>query len=323
MKHIEASSEMLKNSSAKTTKEAAPSPGNKWFFEGFHLSFRDLATETNTETAPKEDMNTCWMVMCLNGDLRVSVTGADKNDELCVPAGNCLLQYTPEKCLCSHCMREQQAQLLEIVCPATDLQRLVGDTPLGRDLHAAMTHGRPMHVHRPMTTAIRQALIGLREIIRSGDQGSAPLILSKTLEMVWHFTHSGGQDVSAQIPAETLRAVDKAKSILEANMENPPDLESLASQVNMSLSKLKQVFPMACGMPPYAYLRLLRMEKAMRLLRNESRSVTETALEVGYSNLSHFSKTFIEHFGIKPSQARKSGTESSGLASEDCTSKTP
>lgn len=287
---------------------------SKWFFEGFRLSFRDLAEERGAEIVQEDDMNTCWMIMCLNGALRVSVTGAGSNEELCVPAGNCLLQYKPVRCLCSRCVREQQAQLLEIVCPATDLQRLVGDTPLGRDLQNAMTHGRPMHVHRPMTSAIRQALIGLREVISSGEQGSAPLVLSKTLEMVWHFTHSGGQDVSAQMPAETLRAVDKAKSILEANMENPPDLESLSSQVGMSLSKLKQVFPMACGMPPYAYLRLLRMEKAMRLLRNEGRSVTETALEVGYSNLSHFSKTFVEHFGIKPSQARKTGAESSGTA---------
>jgi len=307
---------MLKRNPTDSPESALHPLESKWFFEGFRLSFRDLSAEAEgaTEIAPTEDMNTCWMVMCLNGDLRVSVTGAGNNEEFCVPAGNCLLHYKPVKCLCSHCVREQQAQLLEIVCPAKDLQRLVGDTPLGKDLQTAMTEGRPMHVHRPMTNAIRQALIGLREIVSSGGQGSAPLVLSKTLEMVWHFTHSGGQDVSAQIPLETLRTVEKAKSILEANMENPPDLESLASQVGMSISKLKQIFPMACGMPPFAYLRLLRMEKAMRLLRNEGRSVTETALEVGYSNLSHFSKTFVEHFGIKPSQARKSGMEPSGMS---------
>jgi AraC-like DNA-binding protein len=298
---------MQKKTDNLNTQDTTHPTEDKWFFEGFRVSFRDLATEVEDEIAPTDDMNTCWMILCLNGDLRVSVTGAGNNDELCIHEGNCLLQYKPSRCLCSHCMREQQARLLEIVCPAADLQRLIGDTPLGRDLQAAMIHGRPMHVHRPMTNAIRQALAVLRETIRTGGQGSAPLVLSKTLEMVWHFTHFGGQDVSAQIPSETLRAVDKAKSILEANMENPPDLESLANQVGMSLSKLKQVFPMACGMPPYAYLRLLRMEMAMRLLRNEGRSVTETALEVGYSNLSHFSKTFVEHFGIKPSQARKSG----------------
>ncbi|MBE1426259.1 AraC-like DNA-binding protein [Desulfomicrobium macestii] len=298
---------MQKKTTIQNTQDDTQPTENKWFFEGFRVSFRDLATEAEDEILPTKDMNTCWMAICLNGDLRVSVTGAGNNDELCIPQGNCLLQYEPGKCLCNKCMREQQVQLLEIVCPAKDLQRLIGDTPLGHDLQAAMINGRPMHVHRPMTSSIRQALAGLRETISTGEQGSAPLVLSKTLEMVWHFTHSGGQDVSAQIPSETLRAVDRAKSILEANMENPPDLESLASQVGMSLSKLKQVFPMACGMPPYAYLRLLRMEMAMRLLRDEGRSVTETALEVGYSNLSHFSKTFVEHFGLKPSQARKSG----------------
>lgn len=277
----------------------------RWSFEGFRVTLRDLPQAIASEEG-EDDVHTCWMVMCLNGDLRVSVVGSEGESELCLSPGNCLLHYAPEVCTCGRCCRDQRAQLLEISCPADDLHRLIGDTPLGRDLRDAMAGRRPMHIHRPMTTAVHQALTGLRETIARGKVGSGPLIISKALEMVWHFTHCGGRDVSAQIAPETLRALDLARTILEENMETPPDLESLASQVGMSLSKFKQLFPQAHGMPPYALLRQARMERAMHLLRDKGRSVTETALEVGYSNLSHFSKTFAEFHGVKPSQARKS-----------------
>ena len=48
------------------------------------------------------------------------------------------------------------------------------------------------------------------------------------------------------------------------------------------------------------YLRQLRMERAAELLRSGKFNVTEAALEVGYSSLSHFSQAFHETFGCCP-----------------------
>jgi AraC-like DNA-binding protein len=42
------------------------------------------------------------------------------------------------------------------------------------------------------------------------------------------------------------------------------------------------------------------MEKAAELLRAGEHNVTEAALEVGYSSLSHFSHAFHETFGCCP-----------------------
>jgi AraC-like DNA-binding protein len=47
-------------------------------------------------------------------------------------------------------------------------------------------------------------------------------------------------------------------------------------------------------------LRQLRMEKAAELLRSGEFNVTEAAMEVGYSSLSHFSAAFHETFGCCP-----------------------
>jgi AraC-like DNA-binding protein len=48
------------------------------------------------------------------------------------------------------------------------------------------------------------------------------------------------------------------------------------------------------------FLRQRRLERAGELLRSGRRNVTEAALEVGYSSLSHFSQAFREHFGCCP-----------------------
>lgn len=48
------------------------------------------------------------------------------------------------------------------------------------------------------------------------------------------------------------------------------------------------------------YLRKLRMERAAELLRSGKYNVTEAALEVGYSSLSHFSQAFCQTMGRCP-----------------------
>ncbi|MEA1932868.1 MAG: helix-turn-helix transcriptional regulator [Thermodesulfobacteriota bacterium] len=53
-----------------------------------------------------------------------------------------------------------------------------------------------------------------------------------------------------------------------------------------------------------AYLRKLRMEKAMDLIRHGEMNITEIAYDIGYNSISPFSKIFAEYFGIKPSQFR-------------------
>jgi AraC-like DNA-binding protein len=48
------------------------------------------------------------------------------------------------------------------------------------------------------------------------------------------------------------------------------------------------------------YLRKLRMERAAALLKTGKFNVTEVALEVGYSSLSHFSQAFCQTMGCCP-----------------------
>jgi AraC-like DNA-binding protein len=158
-----------------------------------------------------------------------------------------------------------------------------------------------------MSPALHRTLVSLRDRVAETGKASAPLVLAKALETMWMLSDVALAAEPRPISEDTRRAVDRARSILESNMAEPPDLETLAAEVGMSLSKLKEVFPRVCGMPPYAYLRRIRMDRARRLLAGRRLSVTEAAMEVGYANLSHFAKAFAAHHGVKPSQVAQGG----------------
>ncbi len=94
--------------------------------------------------------------------------------------------------------------------------------------------------------------------------------------------------------------VDKTMQILQAHLVDPPDLESLGSQVGCSPFYLSRLFSRETKLTIPQYLRELRMTRAADLLRAGTHNVTEAAMEVGYSSLSHFSKAFWEKYGCCP-----------------------
>lgn len=92
----------------------------------------------------------------------------------------------------------------------------------------------------------------------------------------------------------------RAKALLDADLAEPPRVEEVARQIGCSPSYLSRIFSAEAGMTMPQYLRQRRLERAAELLRTGRHNVTEAALEVGYSSLSHFSKAFWEQFGCCP-----------------------
>jgi AraC-like DNA-binding protein len=48
------------------------------------------------------------------------------------------------------------------------------------------------------------------------------------------------------------------------------------------------------------------MQEAARLLQSKQFSVSEVGYQLGFSNLSHFSRTFEKHVGMKPKKYAQS-----------------
>jgi AraC-like DNA-binding protein len=79
-------------------------------------------------------------------------------------------------------------------------------------------------------------------------------------------------------------------------------VESLAEQIGMSRVHLYRKVSGLTGMSVNELIRKLRLHRAAQLLQQQWGPVSQVAYEVGYSNLSYFSKVFKEEFGVLPSE---------------------
>jgi AraC family transcriptional regulator len=83
------------------------------------------------------------------------------------------------------------------------------------------------------------------------------------------------------------------------------NLERLAAQAGLSRFHFERLFKAATGVSPSRYHIDLRMNEARRLLRETKMSVVDVALEVGYTNPSHFAQLFRREIGLSPSDYRR------------------
>ena len=82
-------------------------------------------------------------------------------------------------------------------------------------------------------------------------------------------------------------------------------LEELAKLVNLTSPYLSKIFKQEMGASPREYILNTRMNKAKLLLAQTSKTISEIALETGYSNASSFTNLFTENIGCSPTMFRK------------------
>lgn len=94
--------------------------------------------------------------------------------------------------------------------------------------------------------------------------------------------------------------IRKAKDIIISRMVEPPTLQELADEIQLSLKKLKEGFKEIYGDSVFSFLFDYKMEFARKLLETGSHNVNEVGLKVGYSTSSHFISAFKKKYGTTP-----------------------
>jgi len=106
-----------------------------------------------------------------------------------------------------------------------------------------------------------------------------------------------GASACSEQDASCLREVAE---YLKAQLEAEHSLHELSRRFHLNECKLKSGFKQVYNQTVFSYLRECRMQRAEALLRETDGSVLDIACEVGYSNASHFSRSFKERFGMLP-----------------------
>lgn len=92
---------------------------------------------------------------------------------------------------------------------------------------------------------------------------------------------------------------------IQARLSEDISLDELATEARLSPFHFARMFKQSVGVPPRVYLTRLRMEKACELLELTDLSVTEIALEVGYSSNQVLARVFAKHRQMSPSDYRR------------------
>lgn len=132
--------------------------------------------------------------------------------------------------------------------------------------------------------------------------GAAKLVLSS----LWQEYIIGPQTGIANFTLTPFErtALHEVRDILFQRYAQPPTIPQLAKLVSLNEYRLKQGFRELFGKTIHEFSRELKMANAKALLENRDLTISQIAYEVGYLNVSHFTRAFRKEHGINPSDFR-------------------
>ena len=106
---------------------------------------------------------------------------------------------------------------------------------------------------------------------------------------------------------ELNRRMLRARDAMDRSYAEPLDVRRLAGIASVSEAHFIRTFGATFGETPHRYLQRRRVERAMFLLGQTKRDITEICLEVGFTSLGTFSRTFRSIVGEPPTAYRRRG----------------
>ncbi|RKT21596.1 helix-turn-helix protein [Paraburkholderia sp. RAU2J] len=97
----------------------------------------------------------------------------------------------------------------------------------------------------------------------------------------------------------------RAKEMLLAKAQESVSLEEIASACNLSRSYFIRAFRETTDRTPHQWLLEQRIDRARDLLRHSNASLSEIAIACGFSDQSHFTRTFSQLVGMPPGTWRR------------------
>jgi transcriptional regulator GlxA family with amidase domain len=117
---------------------------------------------------------------------------------------------------------------------------------------------------------------------------------------------------------ESNRRLLRARDAMDRTFAEPLDVPTLARISQVSEAHFIRSFRATFGETPHRYLQRRRVERAMYLLRQTDRCVTDICLDVGFTSLGTFSRTFREIVGQPPTAYRKRKPVVAAMAVPTC-----
>ena len=100
--------------------------------------------------------------------------------------------------------------------------------------------------------------------------------------------------------------IEEAKAYIKMNLSEEVTLDEVAKKVGLTRTYFSALFKKMTGETFVHYRIKKRMEEARKLLAVPTLTITDIAIQVGYEDYPHFTKTFKNFVGMSPSEYRSS-----------------
>jgi AraC-like DNA-binding protein len=116
------------------------------------------------------------------------------------------------------------------------------------------------------------------------------------------------QSFPASIREMNARSADwrirKIAASMRSETRQGANLETFAREAGLSRAHFFRLFEASIGVPPKVYLNVVRMEKAVDAVLNQSASVCDIGNQLGFAEPAHFTRFFRNHTGVSPREFR-------------------
>ncbi len=100
--------------------------------------------------------------------------------------------------------------------------------------------------------------------------------------------------------------ISEARTLVLEELSNEQfGVSELADRMHMSRSNLLRKIKKDTGLSASQFIREVRLQEGMKLLKNTENTVSEISYQVGFNNNSYFTKCFREYYGFSPGEARQ------------------
>ena len=142
-----------------------------------------------------------------------------------------------------------------------------------------------------------------RELERDCKVAKAALVTASTLLQaeVERYSSDSGSARSGLAPWQMLRV----RAFIDGNLHRTIHIRDLSAVAQRSPAHFSRRFKLAAGESPHAYLVRKRLERACNLMVISAASLSEIALNAGFSDQSHLSRHFRAAFGQSPASWRR------------------
>jgi len=100
--------------------------------------------------------------------------------------------------------------------------------------------------------------------------------------------------------------VRKAMLLMEQNLQSQTPIDDVCKPLGIGRRQLERRFQKDVGLSPAEYRHRLRVERAKWFLQNTDLDMLEVAMECGFQNGAHFSRTIRQALGAPPTAVRAS-----------------